>query len=66
MPLRTASSCPAGNVYDKRRAPQPVQVTFQPPSDRFYRSRFRFVVNKGSSFDVVLTGKGSFMEGAGV
>jgi hypothetical protein len=66
MPLRTVSAKNPEGLFDAARAPVPVTVSFAPEKDGYYRSRFRFVVTKGESFDVVLVGKGSYEEGVDV
>ena len=44
------------------RAPRPIKVTFRPHANRAYQSRFRFMVDKGEGFDLVLAGKGTYEE----
>mmetsp|Transcript_28938 Transcript_28938/g.67308 ORF Transcript_28938/g.67308 Transcript_28938/m.67308 type:complete len:2187 (+) Transcript_28938:98-6658(+) len=44
------------------RAPRPVVVTFRPSIAAQYQSRFRFEVERGEGFDVVLSGTGTYSE----
>ena len=46
------------------RAPRPLAVTFRPKRNRAYQSRFRVEVEGGEGFDVVLSGKGTYLEDA--
>ena len=64
MPLEFAPARLAEGLPDPSKAPFPLDVTFKPSDAAYYRCRFRFVVTKGQSFDVVLYGKGTFNEGA--
>lgn len=56
----TASLCARND--ENFRAPRPLVVTFRPKHARAYQSRFRVEVEKGESFDVVLSGKGTYAE----
>ena len=64
MPLEFAPARLAEGLPDPTKAPFLIDVTFKPSDAAYYRCRFRFVVTKGQSFDVVLYGKGTFNEGA--
>ena len=64
MPLEFAKGRLAEGLPDPTKAPFQLDVTFKPSDAAYYRCRFRFVVTKGQSFDVVLYGKGTFNEGA--
>ena len=66
LPLHLAEKETPNTILVNNRIPLAVNVVFKPEQDAFYRSRFRFVVTKGESFDVVLTGLGSYEEGADV
>ncbi|KAJ1449517.1 hypothetical protein M885DRAFT_535276 [Pelagophyceae sp. CCMP2097] len=44
------------------RAPFPLAVSFRPKLNRRYTSRFRFLVQAGEPFDVILSGHGTFEE----
>ena len=44
------------------RHPRAITVKFNPNLDRRYRSRFRFEVEEGSGFDVLLAGRGTYEE----
>ena len=44
------------------RQPRPILVTFKPKKNFKYRSRFRFEVENGIGFDVMLSGKGTYEE----
>ena len=46
----------------KGRAPIAVTVRFNPKLPVKYRSRFRFEVNKGEGFDLLLEGTGTLAE----
>ena len=46
------------------RNPRAITIKFKPHLDKRYRSRFRFEVEEGSGFDVVLTGRGTYIENA--
>ena len=37
-------------------------VTFKPEEARSYQSKFRFVVEKGNSYDILLSGEGTYDE----
>ena len=45
-----------------KHLPENVKVTFNPAANKSYRCRFRFVVDKGEGFEVVLVGRGSYDE----
>lgn len=47
---------------DNPRMPRPVVVTFRPPKNVAYQSRFRFEVEHGEGFDLVLSGHGTYEE----
>jgi hypothetical protein len=42
--------------------PAPIRVKFSPKKNVRYSSRFRFVCEFGNSFDVLLTGQGTYEE----
>ena len=63
LPLGTAQVNPPQGFADERKKPLGLSVTFKPETAVHYRSRFRFLVKNGQSFDVLLFGKGSFYEG---
>jgi len=63
LPLGTAQVKPPQGFADERTRPLAVSVTFKPETAVHYRSRFRFLVKGGQSFDILLFGKGSFYEG---
>ena len=63
LPLHVASAKLPEGLADESKAPLRINVSFKPDKAVHYRSRFRFVVAKGQSFDVVLYGKGSIKEG---
>ena len=63
LPLGTAQVNPPQGFADERKKPIALTVTFKPETAVHYRSRFRFLVKGGQSFDVLLFGKGSFYEG---
>ncbi|GMH80067.1 hypothetical protein TL16_g08388 [Triparma laevis f. inornata] len=44
------------------RNPRAITVKFKPGLDKRYRSRFRFDVEEGLGFDVLLTGRGTYIE----
>ncbi|GMH97171.1 hypothetical protein TrVE_jg7849 [Triparma verrucosa] len=44
------------------RNPRAITVKFKPGLDKRYRSRFRFEVEEGLGFDVLLTGRGTYIE----
>lgn len=44
------------------RHPRAITVKFKPHLDKRYRSRFRFEVEEGSGFDVVFSGRGTYIE----
>jgi hypothetical protein len=44
------------------RQPRAISVKFKPHLNKRYKSRFRFEVEEGSGFDVLLTGRGSYEE----
>ena len=44
------------------RVPRPITVTFRPTRNKKYCARFRFHVECGESFDVVLQGEGTYEE----
>lgn len=44
------------------RFSRPIEVVFKPKLAQHYRSRFRFVVEAGQGFDVVLSGAGTYEE----
>merc|ERR1711871_244000 len=64
MPLHVAEARLAEGLPIPSKAPFVLRVTFKPNDACYYRCRFRFVVTKGQSFDVVVYGKGTFNEGA--
>ena len=49
------------NVKNPRN-PRAITVRFNPKLDKRYKSRYRFVVEEGLGFDVVLTGRGTYKE----
>ena len=44
------------------RNPRAITVRFKPGKDKRYKCRFRFEVEEGLGFDVVLTGRGTYKE----
>jgi hypothetical protein len=54
----------AGHVNEGADAcyPAPIRVKFSPKKNVRYSSRFRFVCEFGNSFDVLLTGQGTYEE----
>lgn len=44
------------------RVPRPIVITFRPKKNVPYQSRFRFEVEHGEGFDVVVSGKGTYEE----
>ena len=44
------------------RNPRAISVKFKPHLQKRYRSRFRFEVEEGSGFDVVFSGRGTYIE----
>jgi hypothetical protein len=61
--LTTASKLRADNEdYPAHRFSRPILVTFRPKLKGPYRSRFRFLVEAGEAFDVVLEGQGTYEE----
>ena len=58
---RAPRCCPRGAQADFR-TPRGIKVTFRPPAARTFRSRFRFQVDHGEGFDVVLSGAGTYEE----
>lgn len=50
------------NEDAQQRASRTITVKFSPKDAAIYRSRFRFIVEDGEGFDVLLSGKGTYSE----
>ena len=50
-------------LLSPHRFSRPLEVRFRPEVTGLYRCRFRFVVEEGEGFDVVLEGRGTYQEG---
>ena len=56
------SKPPKGKSRFFQGLPFEMNVTFQPGTSKRYSTTFRFVVEKGNSFDLTLSGQGTFDE----
>lgn len=60
--LTTLSKLQADNEDPHHRFSRPVEVLFRPKLNQCYQSRFRFKVQGGEGFDVLLAGQGTYQE----
>ena len=47
---------------DNPKAPRPIKITFRPARNKSYQSRFRFEVQQGEGFDLLISGRGTYEE----
>lgn len=63
LPPESANAVmPQGFDADGKRRPVPIFLAFHPKQSAPYKSRFRILVERGISFDLVVKGHGSFEE----
>ncbi len=55
---------PQGGLINRKKDLTELKVDFSPQNSAHYRSRFRFTVKGGESFDILLTGEGTVYENA--